>query len=84
MCIGQPLDELLQTATQTSHADPGLTQLTQRLDGGHLSKIENRQTFNLAGRRDYSTPLWTLLMFDAFLRNESGQQLPSPLRQATG
>jgi asparagine synthase (glutamine-hydrolysing) len=39
---------------------------------------------HLAGRRDYSTPLWTLLMFDAFLRNESGEQLPRPLRQATG
>jgi asparagine synthase (glutamine-hydrolysing) len=25
-----------------------------------------------AGRRDHSTPLWTLLMFDAFLRNVAG------------
>ena len=39
---------------------------------------------HLAGRRDYSTPLWTLLMFDAFLRNETGEELPRPLRQATG
>jgi asparagine synthase (glutamine-hydrolysing) len=23
----------------------------------------------MSGRRDYSAPLWTLLMFDAFLRN---------------
>jgi asparagine synthase (glutamine-hydrolysing) len=39
---------------------------------------------HLSGRRDYSTPLWTLLMFDAFLRNESGEALMRPLRQATG
>jgi asparagine synthase (glutamine-hydrolysing) len=39
---------------------------------------------HLAGRRDYSTPLWTLLMFDAFLRNEGGGELSRPLRQATG
>jgi asparagine synthase (glutamine-hydrolysing) len=39
---------------------------------------------HLAGSRDYSTPLWTLLMFDAFLRNESGAALSRPLRQATG
>lgn len=25
-----------------------------------------------SGRRDYSTPIWTLLMFEAFLRNEGG------------
>lgn len=24
-----------------------------------------------SGRRDYSTPIWTLLMFEAFLRNSS-------------
>jgi asparagine synthase (glutamine-hydrolysing) len=24
---------------------------------------------HVAGRRDYSAPLWTLFMFDAFLRN---------------
>jgi asparagine synthase (glutamine-hydrolysing) len=31
---------------------------------GHLVDL------HLAGTRDYSTPLWTLLMFDAFLRRE--------------
>ncbi len=37
------------------------------------------------GRHDYSTPLWTLLMFDAFLRNvmEDGAAVPEP-RRATG
>jgi asparagine synthase (glutamine-hydrolysing) len=37
------------------------------------------------GRRDYSTPLWTVLMFDAFLRNvmEEGAAVPEP-RRATG
>ena len=39
---------------------------------------------HLSGRRDFSTPLWTLLMFDAFLRNESGESVARPLRQATG
>ena len=34
-------------------------------------------------RRDYSAPLWTLLMFEAFLRNV-GEALALPLRQATG
>lgn len=28
-----------------------------------------------SGRSDHSTPLWTLLMFDAFLRNTMGQQV---------
>ena len=28
-----------------------------------------------SGARDHSTPLWTLLMFDAFLRNMSGESL---------
>jgi len=27
-----------------------------------------------SGRRDYSTPLWTLLMFESFLRNVMGAQ----------
>jgi asparagine synthase (glutamine-hydrolysing) len=26
-----------------------------------------------SGRRDHSTPLWTLLMFDAFLQTTLGQ-----------
>jgi asparagine synthase (glutamine-hydrolysing) len=39
---------------------------------------------HLAGRRDYSTPLWTLLMFDAFLRNSGLAAETRPLRQAVG
>jgi asparagine synthase (glutamine-hydrolysing) len=30
--------------------------------------VEDHQS----GRRDYSTPLWTLLMFESFLRNTVG------------
>ena len=37
-----------------------------------------------SGRRDHSAPLWTLLMFEAFLRNETGESVVRPLRQATG
>ena len=31
-----------------------------------------------SGARDYSGPLWTLLMFEAFLRNNQGQSASSP------
>ncbi|HEU4925328.1 MAG TPA: XrtA/PEP-CTERM system amidotransferase [Burkholderiales bacterium] len=36
------------------------------------------------GLRDQSTPLWTLLMFDAFLAQSSEDALPVPLRKAAG
>jgi asparagine synthase (glutamine-hydrolysing) len=36
-----------------------------------------------AGRRDYSVPLWTLLMFESFLRNVMGAQ-PARARSAVG
>jgi asparagine synthase (glutamine-hydrolysing) len=39
---------------------------------------------HLSGRRDYSTPLWTLLMFDAFLRNADAAREAQPLRRAAG
>ncbi len=39
---------------------------------------------HLSGARDYSTPLWTLLMFDAFLRNVTGASAAPPLRRAVG
>jgi asparagine synthase (glutamine-hydrolysing) len=39
---------------------------------------------HLSGRRDYSTPLWTLLMFDAFLRNAGAVSDARPLRRAAG
>jgi asparagine synthase (glutamine-hydrolysing) len=35
-----------------------------------------------SGARDHSTPLWTLLMYDAFLRNVMGETGEAPLRQA--
>ncbi len=35
-----------------------------------------------AGRRDYSAPLWTLLMFDAFLRNVMDRSDAAPARMA--
>ena len=31
-----------------------------------------------SGRRDYSAPLWTLLMFEAFLRNVEGYRTDAP------
>ena len=35
-----------------------------------------------SGRRDYSSPLWTLLMFDAFLRNVLDESVAVPGRLA--
>jgi asparagine synthase (glutamine-hydrolysing) len=32
-----------------------------------------------SGARDFSTPLWTLLMYDAFLRNVMGQPARAPM-----
>ena len=45
------------------------------LAGGWLNPVAVRDLFDqhLAGRADHSTPLWTLLMFDAFLRNTMGE-----------
>jgi asparagine synthase (glutamine-hydrolysing) len=40
--------------------------------------VEDHQS----GRRDYSAPLWTLLMFESFLRNVIGAQAPRPARAA--
>jgi asparagine synthase (glutamine-hydrolysing) len=39
---------------------------------------------HLAGARDYSSPLWTLLMFDAFLRNAMQGEAPAVLQEAVG
>ncbi|HVO88379.1 MAG TPA: XrtA/PEP-CTERM system amidotransferase [Casimicrobiaceae bacterium] len=36
-----------------------------------------------AGKRDYSAPLWTLMMFDAFLRNALEAPTPTPRERAT-
>ena len=32
-------------------------------------------TQHQSGRRDYSAPLWTLLMFEAFLRQHDGRSV---------
>jgi len=71
-----PLRERLRGAVQGE-----VLAATGMFDAGTLRHLVDA---HLSGRRDYSTPLWTLLMFDAFLRNESGEALALPLRQATG
>ncbi|MEP7183699.1 MAG: XrtA/PEP-CTERM system amidotransferase [Betaproteobacteria bacterium] len=46
-------------------------------DGAYLRElIEHHES----GRRDYSAPLWTLLMFDAFLRNVADRTEDAGLR----
>ena len=44
------------------------------------SYLEHLVVEHLEGRRDYSAPLWTLLMFEAFLRigDKAGVPLPAP------
>jgi len=37
-----------------------------------------------SGRADYSTPLWTLLMFEAFLRNVMDGEAAVPVLRAAG
>ena len=37
-----------------------------------------------AGSRDYSSPLWALLMFDAFLGNVMADQAPAPRERVAG
>ena len=45
------------------------------LEGGWLNAAVVRQIVDdhQSGRHDHSTPIWTLLMFDAFLRNAMGE-----------
>ena len=45
------------------------------LDCGYFNPAVVRQLVEQheSGRNDHSTPLWTLLMFDAFLRNTVGE-----------
>jgi asparagine synthase (glutamine-hydrolysing) len=71
-----PLRERLRGAVQGE-----ALAATGMFDAGTLRLLVEA---HLSGRRDYSTPLWTLLMFDAFLRHESGESVVRPLRQATG
>ncbi len=35
-----------------------------------------------SGRRDYSAPLWSLMMFESFLRNVLGQTKPHQIKVA--
>jgi asparagine synthase (glutamine-hydrolysing) len=35
-----------------------------------------------SGQRDYSAPLWTMLMFEAFLRGQTSGRQTAPLRLA--
>ena len=46
-------------------------------NAGYLRRlVDDHQS----GLRDYSSPLWTLLMFESFLRNVVGAQTPRPAR----
>jgi len=40
------------------------------LDAGTVRKLVDEHQ---SGVRDHSTPLWSLMMFDAFIRNSMGQ-----------
>ncbi len=46
-------------------------------DGAYLRELVDHHQ---SGRRDYSAPLWTLLMFDAFLRNVADRSGDAGLR----
>jgi asparagine synthase (glutamine-hydrolysing) len=52
---------------------------TGRFDMGRLSGMVDE---HLAGSRDFSAPLWSVLMFDAFLANAG--KMESPAESATG
>jgi asparagine synthase (glutamine-hydrolysing) len=54
------------------------------LDSGWFNPAVVRQLVEQheSGRSDHSTPLWTLLMFDAFLRATMGGQHVSSLEAA--
>ncbi len=53
---------------------------SQLADTGWFNRdyLEHLVTAHQNGSRDYSAPLWTLLMFDAFLRQQSGDAPASP------
>jgi asparagine synthase (glutamine-hydrolysing) len=68
-----PLKPLLPRLTSGLMADSGYFNLTfiETLINQHLLRV-----------RDHSTLIWTLFMFEAFMRNEA--QLGTPLQQASG
>jgi asparagine synthase (glutamine-hydrolysing) len=47
-------------------------------NGRYLAHLVDK---HLSGARDYSAPLWTLLMFDAFLRNVVQDDFADPAQQ---
>jgi asparagine synthase (glutamine-hydrolysing) len=57
---------------------PGLA-ATGLFNQGYLKHLVDAHQ---SGLRDYSAPLWTLLMFESFLRNVAGAAHPAPLRRA--
>jgi asparagine synthase (glutamine-hydrolysing) len=73
-CRG-PLRERVRSALADALlAESGL------FDPGTLKRIADE---HLSGARDHSTPIWTLLMFDAFLRNVlEGSARPQTLYEA--
>jgi asparagine synthase (glutamine-hydrolysing) len=64
--------------------------LNETLLGGRLDDtglfnrryVEHLIEAHVAGRRDYSAPLWTLMMFEGFLRHAGGMSSPGATRAA--
>jgi asparagine synthase (glutamine-hydrolysing) len=50
--------------------------------GFNASNLRRLVEDHQSGRRDYSTPLWTLLMFESFLRNIAGARATDEARAA--
>jgi len=44
--------------------------------------LEHLVTAHGSGARDYAGPIWSLLMFEAFLRNVAAESSPQPLKEA--
>ena len=67
-----PLKEKLHVALRSQRmADSGL------FDMAYLTRMADEHA---RGVRDYSSPLWALLMFEAFLRNQETDMATRPLR----
>ncbi|MGE4050140.1 MAG: XrtA/PEP-CTERM system amidotransferase [Piscinibacter sp.] len=66
---------------------PLRTRVRQALLDGELGRtgfferryLEHMVDAHESGRRDYSSPLWALLMFEAFLRRVGGETAPGPV-----
>ena len=68
----------LRTSVQDAVLGPVLAD-TGWFDDGYLRRLVSEHQ---AGVRDHSAPLWTLTMFEAFLRNVVGAQAAPRLREA--